>query len=320
MPKKVRIPAKRADRSVRWTLEVSADTRKGAADAPATRGKRTATAQRTTARTPARRAASARDKKPAAKKRPLRAKTPQPAAAMTPLDQNAPVRLRPTVLAMAAGAVVVVVALVFARDTSLRASAAVNRDADMATSSDVAIRPASAIVAPASRVATPVAVTASARPAAPPAVAEKANRVDTANAPTSAGPTGVALRPMPVAMAARAEEPAAPASVEPGAPPVESNPTADRVSQPSVTITGCLEVTAEGDQFRLTDTEGDGAPKSRGWRSGFLRKRPAAVELSELRDPAAARRYVGHRVVATGLLASRALRVRSLQSAGSVCD
>ena len=134
-------------------------------------------------------------------------------------------------------------------------------------------------------------------------------------------PTITVLRPAPIATVAKAEEPAPhTASVEPNTSSIESKLTVDRVNQSPVTITGCLEVTADGDQFRLTDTEGDGAPKARGWRSGFLRKRPAAVELSDLRDPASARRYVGHRVVATGFLASRALRVNSLQSAGSVCD
>jgi hypothetical protein len=167
----------------------------------------------------------------------------------------------------------------------------------------------------------PVAVTASTRTSASGAVAEKPNRIEVASSSTSMPATGAALRPAPVAIVARAEEPAAHvAPVESNASSSESNLTIDHASQAPVTITGCLEVTADGDQFRLTDTEGDGAPKARGWRSGFLRKRPAAVELSELRDPAAARRYVGHRVAATGVLASRALRVRSLQSAGSVCN
>jgi hypothetical protein len=109
-------------------------------------------------------------------------------------------------------------------------------------------------------------------------------------------------------------------SAESATPVIESTAALDRVNQAPVTITGCLEATPDGSQFRLTDTEGDTAPKARGWRSGFLKKRPAPVDLVGLPDPVASRKYVGHRVVATGLLASRELRVRSLSSAGSLCD
>jgi len=87
-----------------------------------------------------------------------------------------------------------------------------------------------------------------------------------------------------------------------------------------VTITGCLEMATDGSAFRLTDTEGEGAPKSRGWRSGFLKKSSAPVELVGMPDPRASRNYVGHRVSATGVLADHELRVQSLRSAGTKCD
>lgn len=91
-------------------------------------------------------------------------------------------------------------------------------------------------------------------------------------------------------------------------------------AQPPVTITGCLEMTTDGREFRLTDTEGDNAPKSRGWRSGFLKKRPSAVELLSPPDPLTLRKYVGHRVAATGMLDDRALSMRSFAPAGAACD
>jgi hypothetical protein len=97
-------------------------------------------------------------------------------------------------------------------------------------------------------------------------------------------------------------------------------PPSDSGSQDVTTMTGCLEVAVEGDEFRLTDIEGAGAPKARSWRSGFLKKRAAPVELVELPDRDGLRKYVGHRVVATGLLTGRELRVRSFQSAGSSCE
>lgn len=100
----------------------------------------------------------------------------------------------------------------------------------------------------------------------------------------------------------------------------ESTATPAAVSQVPVTITGCLETTVDEDWFRLTDTEGADAPKARSWRSGFLTKRSAPVELVDLSDPLGVRKYVGRRVVATGLLTSRELRVRSLESAGPSCN
>ena len=66
----------------------------------------------------------------------------------------------------------------------------------------------------------------------------------------------------------------------------------------AATITGCLET--DGTRFRLTDTEGSDAPRSRNWRTGFLKKRSTAVALVEPPDPGALHTQVGQRVAATG--------------------
>ena len=100
----------------------------------------------------------------------------------------------------------------------------------------------------------------------------------------------------------------------------KSTATPEAVRPVTVTITGCLETIVDEDRFRLTDIEGADAPKARSWRSGFLTKRSAPVELVDLSNPLEVRKYVGRRVVATGLLTSRELRVRSLQSAGASCN
>ncbi len=100
---------------------------------------------------------------------------------------------------------------------------------------------------------------------------------------------------------------------------VESTATPNAMGVAPVTITGCLETTVDGSEFRLTDTEGIDAPKARNWRSGFLKKRAAPVQLVELSDPKGLQKYVGRRVVATGQLTSTELRVRSLLPAGSAC-
>ena len=94
-----------------------------------------------------------------------------------------------------------------------------------------------------------------------------------------------------------------PASLDPGA----------------VTITGCLEVN-DKNQFRLTETEGIDAPKSRSWRSGFLKKRSTSVDLIQPPDPGALHTQVGQRVAATGSLTGREFRLASLRPVGPRCD
>jgi hypothetical protein len=88
----------------------------------------------------------------------------------------------------------------------------------------------------------------------------------------------------------------------------------------AVTITGCLEISTDGDEFRLADTEGTDAPKSRSWRMGFLRKRTAPVNLAGAPDPVALKKSVGTRVAATGFLTDRELQVSSLRVLGASCN
>jgi hypothetical protein len=88
----------------------------------------------------------------------------------------------------------------------------------------------------------------------------------------------------------------------------------------SVTIMGCLETSTSGDEYRLTDTEGADAPKSRGWRTGFLKERTVPVALVEAPDRVPLESSVGKRVAATGLLASRELRVSALRVVDASCD
>lgn len=89
---------------------------------------------------------------------------------------------------------------------------------------------------------------------------------------------------------------------------------------PPVTITGCLEISTDGNEFRLADTEGADAPKSRSWRTGFLRKRMAPVALIDAPDPLALKNSIGKRVAATGVLTSRELQVSSLRVVAASCN
>ena len=100
-----------------------------------------------------------------------------------------------------------------------------------------------------------------------------------------------------------AMEPAANAQAADGAP---------------VTITGCLEL--DEDTFRLKDTSGVDAPKSRSWRSGFLKKRTSSIQLVDATHSLNLTQYVGQRVAATGVLMNRELRTRSLHSVAASCN
>jgi hypothetical protein len=113
---------------------------------------------------------------------------------------------------------------------------------------------------------------------------------------------------------------AAPAAPEPStAGPAVASATVTTGPAP-VTITGCLEVSVDNEEFRLSETDGAEAPKSRGWRTGFLKKRPTPVALVEPPDPQALHQQVGKRVAATGVLTSHELRVSSLRVVGPSCD
>jgi hypothetical protein len=84
-----------------------------------------------------------------------------------------------------------------------------------------------------------------------------------------------------------------------------------------VTITGCLE--ADDDSFRLTDTSGAEAPKSRSWKTGFLRKRSASIAVVDDARRAGLPVHVGQRVALTGALVEREMHVRSVQRVGDTC-
>ena len=107
----------------------------------------------------------------------------------------------------------------------------------------------------------------------------------------------------------------------PAAAPIATAPSPALAAPGSAaTITGCLEMSTDGKEFRLAEAEGADAPKSRSWRTGFLKKRTAPVALVGTSDPLELRKSVGRRVAATGLLSNRELQVNSLRVVGSSCN
>jgi hypothetical protein len=113
-----------------------------------------------------------------------------------------------------------------------------------------------------------------------------------------------------------------PASAVVVAPDSMAKPESDAaktsaVNSAPVTIFGCLE--RSNDTYRLTDTDGVDAPKARSWRSAFLKKGAATVEVVDPGNRTHLSSQVGHRVGVTGTLTERQLQVRSIRRISSSC-
>ena len=86
----------------------------------------------------------------------------------------------------------------------------------------------------------------------------------------------------------------------------------------AVTITGCLE-RADETTFRLKDTVGADAPKLRSWKSAFLKKGSASIEVVDAVHRLKLPDHVGQKVSVTGTLVDREMQVSSLQRVATSC-
>jgi hypothetical protein len=92
----------------------------------------------------------------------------------------------------------------------------------------------------------------------------------------------------------------------------------NRVAQPAlVTITGCLE--RDDETFRLKDTSGADAPRSRSWKAAFLKKGSAPVEVVDASKRLKLTNHVGQRVSVTGTLGDGDMQIRSLRRIAASC-
>jgi hypothetical protein len=98
----------------------------------------------------------------------------------------------------------------------------------------------------------------------------------------------------------------------------ESPSQVDTHDAGAVTMTGCLEL--EDQTLRLADVSGIDAPRSRTWRSGFLRKRPAKIELVDEFNTLRLSNHVGRRIAATGTLVDGEMQVHSLRRVATSCE
>jgi hypothetical protein len=175
---------------------------------------------------------------------------------------------------------------------------------------------------------TPVAAASSPasvsmEPAAPPARLEPKKSIQPKPATaavvrTSAADTSIETATSVESARVAAAEPVSSAPKTDATAPKAAATESTNVAVTSVTITGCLANDEE--TFWLKDTSGADAPKSRNWKSGFLRKRPAPIELLDATHALRLPSYVGQRVAATGTLVNREMRAHSLQRVGSSCS
>ena len=218
----------------------------------------------------------------------------------------------PRVTAVATTMIALVIVMLFV------AATLAHRPAPLAAAAEVAqpekLQYATALAPTAASVgAAPVIAPQAVRESSPKATALKSekNRIAEAASPLAA----VTAIDEALGKIDSTTEPAAPEPI-----PVEPTPVWPGPSElGTVTVTGCLETSGTAG-FRLTDTEGGEAPKSRSWRTGFLKKRSTSVALVDPPDSHALQTQVGQRVAATGLLTNRDLRVSSLRVIAPKCN
>jgi len=200
--------------------------------------------------------------------------------------------------------------------------------AEVTLAAAAAVEPIAAIVRPETPKPEPA-------PAAAPAVKKAAPKAPAAAPRSAAAKPAAAKATAAKATAAKATvaEPApkAAVAVEPAvkapAPAMEPAPKAaaaavavNASAQDSdiVTLTGCLE--RDKRNFRLKDTSGMEAPKARSWKSGFLKKGSATIDVVDAANRLKLTDHVGERVSVTGRLVDREMSARSLQRIGASCD
>ena len=85
-----------------------------------------------------------------------------------------------------------------------------------------------------------------------------------------------------------------------------------------LTITGCLD--RDGDSYRLTDAAGTGLPKSRSWKSGFLKKNASSIALVDGDRHARLQDHLGQRVTITGTMVNRQMQIGSMRLLSESCS
>jgi hypothetical protein len=145
-----------------------------------------------------------------------------------------------------------------------------------------------------------------------PVLPEPPPRTAMSHAPAAAAPSAPAPAPAPTP--APAPEPKdVPHAVDPD---VLVTPAAT-IDAPTATIAGCL--TFDDGEYRLKDATGIDAPKSRNWKSGFLTRRTATIEIVDSNQSLGLPTHVGQRVEIAGTLVEREMKARSVKQLAGSC-
>jgi hypothetical protein len=86
----------------------------------------------------------------------------------------------------------------------------------------------------------------------------------------------------------------------------------------ATTVEGCLQ--AGNETFRLVDTAGEGAPKSRSWKSGFLKKETRSIEIVDATKRLNLASHADRRVAVTGVLDGGEMHARSIRRVPGECE
>ena len=154
--------------------------------------------------------------------------------------------------------------------------------------------------------------------AKPPAVSVVPPRTPRASPMAAKTPAVESKAKAPEVIAKAPEVIAKAPAAEPKAKAPELMAKAPAAEPAGVTITGCLE--RDNDRFRLRDTTGGDAPKGRSWKSGFLKKGSASIQIVDAANRLKLANHIGQRVSVTGMLLDREMQARLLQRVGTPCD
>jgi hypothetical protein len=192
--------------------------------------------------------------------------------------------------------------------------AGVEPSAAVVEPSTTGVEPSTTGVEPAAQAKKATSKTIAAIPsktAAPPAAAKELEASPAGSSKTASPPAAAKeLETSPAGSSKTASPPAA-------AKELEASPAGSPAAlSGAMTIAGCLERSDNG--FRLKDTSGD-APKSRSWKSGFLKKGSAPIAIVGASNGLALADHVGQRVSVTGALIGREMHAQSLRRVSVSC-
>lgn len=134
----------------------------------------------------------------------------------------------------------------------------------------------------------------------------------------SPAPAAVTTTTLRAAETVKARAEIAPAVHPPalGSESADTQAAVPAASIDTVTLSGCLDF--DGKSAWLKNTSGMDAPRTRSWRSGFLKKSTPRIALVD--GPASVKTYDGRQVSVTGVLVDREMHVTSLRPIADDCQ